>query len=452
MRHPSRSFSLSAAALIACSGVVLAEVPVGWTFEIQCRSSLDSGIPAFNLPFPSSLSSQYVSLGEDGGVAIRAFLGGEEGVFYGKDGVGGIIFSQLSPLDPIWSTTLDLRNGMIAIEQGGFGDGAELYDTSGNLLNTFTIGGAEGVAGFSGVTLTSDGAICYKADFGATGDKMMIDQFKDMGRVQESVANTFDGLYSFLFAPEINDSRQVVTNTIPATGASRRIVRIEPDIGTQTVAETGAEYNSFVNSTAIAQDGSAGYTARRNSDSVWQVNHWDGTTGVTTMIADGTDADIQNGSFANFPPVVNSNGWVAFRATDEANDSTAIWVGDGENLVKLIEYDQMIATDLGDLPLGFDFGSGPGKQVTSGVIDINDQGQIAFSAFLRNGTVGVFVATPVLECIADLNGDHETDFADISLFLAGFTGMDPVSDINGDGEYDFIDISLFLESFTAGCP
>ena len=452
MRHPLRSRSLSASALVVCSGLAFAEVPTGWTFEIQCRSSLDAGIPPLNLPFPSSLSSQYVSLGEDGGVAIRAFLGGSEGVFYGKDGTGGIIFSQLSPGDPIWSTTLDLRNGMISIEQGGFDDGAELYDINGNLLNIFTIGGAEGVAGFSGVTLTSDGAICYKADFGATGDKMMIDQFKDMGRVQESIANTFSGLYSFLFAPEINDSRQVVTNTIPVSGASRRIVRVEPDHGTETIAETGATYNSFVNSTAIAQDGSAGFTARRTSDSIWQVNHWDGTTRVTTPIADGNNADIQNSSFANFPPVVNSNGWVAFRATDEANDSTAIWVGDGDNLVKLIEYDQMIMTDLGELPLGFDFGGSPGKQVTSGVIDINDQGQVAFSAFLRNGTVAVFVATPDAGCVADLTGDGNADFLDISAFISGYTGMDPIADLNNDGNYDFLDISAFLAAYAKGCP
>ena len=435
------------------AGTTLAGVPTEWTFELQCRSSLDENTPAFNLPHPSLLSSQYVSLGEDGAVAIRTVLDGSEGVFYGKGGEGGVIFSAPAPLDPVWSTTLDLRNGMIAIEMGGFDDGAQLYDTAGNLLRDFVPGGSEGTSGFSGVTLTSDGAICYRGDFGFTSDKVVIDEFIDDVRTQTRVTDTSSGSYSFLFAPEINDGLQVVSNTIPQSGPSRRIVRFDtlslPAIPT-TVAETGGIWSSFVNSTAIAQSGDVAFSARRTSDSIWVVNHWDGTT--TTPIADGTNSDIQNSSFVNFPPVVNSNGWVAFRASDIANDSTAIWVGDGDNLVKLIEYDQLIETDLGPLALGLNFGGLDGKQVTSGVIDINDQGQVAFSAFLRNGTIGVFVATPVESCLADLTGDGLLDFFDVSDFLDAFGAMKPAADFTGDGLYDFFDVSDFLDAFGAGCP
>ena len=436
--------------ICAVSGMAQGQVPTEWTFELQCRSSLDNATPAFNLPFPSSLSSQYVSIGEDGDVAIRVFYGSSEGIFYGQDGAGGIIFSAPSPGDSIWSTTLDLRNGMIAIEQGGFSDGAELYDTAGTLLENFTIGGSEGIAGFGGVTLTSDGAICYTADFGATGDKLMIDEFIDGVRTQNSIANTYDGNYSFLFAPEINDSRQVVLGTIPVSGPSRRIVRFDSMGVPTTVAETGAMWNSFVNSTAIAQNGDVAFSARRTSGSIWEVNRWDGAS--MTMIADGADETIQNGSFANFPPVVNSNGWVAFRASDTAFDSTAIWVGDGESLVKLIEFDQEIMTDLGMLPLGVDFGGLTGKQVTSGVIDINDAGQVAFSAFLRNGTVGVFVATPVMGCAADLTGEGALNFLDVSAFLDAFGNQDPVADFEADGSFNFLDVSAFLAAFGKGCP
>ncbi|MFK7758899.1 MAG: GC-type dockerin domain-anchored protein [Phycisphaerales bacterium] len=438
---------------VLCGGVVagsaVSQVPSEWVIELQCRSSLDSSTPAFNLPFPSSLSSQYVSIGEAGDVAIRVFLGGSEGVFYGSEGVGGVIFSATAA-DPVWSTTLDLRNGMIAIEQGGFGDGAELYDTAGNLIETFTIGGSEGVAGFGGVTLTSDGAICYRADFGATGDKLMVDEFLMGGRVQTSIANTFDGNYSFLFAPEINDARQVVTNTIPLSGPSRRIVQIDSLGSTTTVAETGGVWSSFVNSTAIAQNGDVAFSARRSAGSIWETVRWDGD-GYTT-IADGNNEDIVNGSFANFPPAVSSNGWVVLRATDQANDSTAVWVGDGESLIKLVSYDQMVETDLGMLAFGFDFGGTTGKQVTSGVVDINDAGQVAFSAFLRNGTVGVFVATPVFACSADLTGEGDLNFLDVSAFLAAFGAGDSSADFEADGNFNFLDVSAFLSAFAAGCP
>ncbi len=49
-------------------------------------------------------------------------------------------------------------------------------------------------------------------------------------------------------------------------------------------------------------------------------------------------------------------------------------------------------------------------------------------------------------CPADLNGDGEVDFVDISFFVNNQT------DMNGDTNFDFVDISLFVAAFTAGCP
>lgn len=435
--------------LVANSSSALAQVPTDWAFELQCRSSVDSGIATFNLPFPSSLSSQYVSIGDAGDVAMRVILGGSEGVFYGQNGSGSVIFSATA-VDPVWSSTIDLRNGMIAIEMGNFGDGAQLYDTSGALLHDFVIGGPQGVSGFNGVTLTSDGALCFRGDFGSE-DKLITDEFIGGVRTQALIADTFSGDYSFLFAPEINDARQVLTNTIPETGPSRRIVRFD-SLGIPTIiAETGGMWNAFVNSTAISQNGDAAFSARRSTGSIWEVNHWDGS--AITMIASGDDADISNSSIANFPPVVNSNGWVAFRATDGTHASTALWVGDGDSLAKLIEWDQIIETDLGPIALGFDFGGDTGRQLLNGVIDINDAGQVAFAAFLRNGTIGVFVATPMMDiCQADLTGDGLLNFFDVSAFLSAFTANDPIADFTGDGLYNFFDVSAFLSAFGAGCP
>lgn len=438
-----------AGAVCVWAGVSLAEVPTSWDIQLQARSTLDSDVPGYNLPYPSSLSSQYVSIDEDGAVAIRAVLSGQEGIFYGKDGVGSIIVTASAGGDPFWSPIIDLRHGLIGIEQGSFSDGAYLYAIDGSLVRAFNAGGPEGVSGFSGVTVTSDGALCYRGDFGFSVDKVVIDEYIDNTRTQTLVTDTTSG-YSFLFAPEINDTRQVLLKTLPSSGPSQRIVRFEPNGSATTVAETGSMFNSFVNSTAIAQDGGAAFSARRTGDSIWQVTHWDGTSLIT--IAEGSNPDISNSSLANFPPVVNDNGVVAFRATDIAFDSTALWVGDGTDLVKLIEYDQVIKTDLGPIQLGFDFGGGTGRQVMNGVVDINNNGQVAFAAFLRNGTIGVFVATPGATCLADLSGDGVLDFFDVSAFLGAYNAMDPAADFTGDGSFDFFDVSAFLNAFNAGCP
>lgn len=51
---------------------------------------------------------------------------------------------------------------------------------------------------------------------------------------------------------------------------------------------------------------------------------------------------------------------------------------------------------------------------------------------------------------ADINGDGELDFFDISAFLTLFANQDPIGDFNTDGEWDFFDISAFLTAFSAG--
>lgn len=51
---------------------------------------------------------------------------------------------------------------------------------------------------------------------------------------------------------------------------------------------------------------------------------------------------------------------------------------------------------------------------------------------------------------ADLSGDGEVDFFDVSLFLTAFNNQDPIADTNGDGNHNFFDISLFLNQFNDG--
>lgn len=55
-------------------------------------------------------------------------------------------------------------------------------------------------------------------------------------------------------------------------------------------------------------------------------------------------------------------------------------------------------------------------------------------------------------CPADLNGDAQLDFLDISMFLSAYASSNPTADLNNDGQYDFLDISSFLTSYSGGCP
>lgn len=68
------------------------------------------------------------------------------------------------------------------------------------------------------------------------------------------------------------------------------------------------------------------------------------------------------------------------------------------------------------------------------------------------GTATIVAAGTVPACAADLNGDGELNFFDVSAFLGAFAAMDPAADMNGDGLYNFFDVSAFLAAFAAGCP
>jgi hypothetical protein len=55
-------------------------------------------------------------------------------------------------------------------------------------------------------------------------------------------------------------------------------------------------------------------------------------------------------------------------------------------------------------------------------------------------------------CPADLNGDGNLNFLDVSAFLAAFGAQDPIADFTGEGSFNFLDVSAFLQAYGLGCP
>lgn len=58
---------------------------------------------------------------------------------------------------------------------------------------------------------------------------------------------------------------------------------------------------------------------------------------------------------------------------------------------------------------------------------------------------------PGCVCSADLNGDGELNFFDVSVFLQAYTNQQPLADINEDGVFNFFDVSQFIDAYGAGC-
>jgi hypothetical protein len=69
---------------------------------------------------------------------------------------------------------------------------------------------------------------------------------------------------------------------------------------------------------------------------------------------------------------------------------------------------------------------------------------------LPTGTFSI--ASVAVPCQADLNGDGDLNFIDVSQFLLAYGAGDPVADFSGDGVFNFLDVSSFLIAYGAGCP
>ena len=59
---------------------------------------------------------------------------------------------------------------------------------------------------------------------------------------------------------------------------------------------------------------------------------------------------------------------------------------------------------------------------------------------------------PDLSCPADLTGEGDLNFLDVSAFLSAFGNQDPTADFEADGNFNFLDVSAFLAAFGSGCP
>ncbi len=96
----------------------------------------------------------------------------------------------------------------------------------------------------------------------------------------------------------------------------------------------------------------------------------------------------------------------------------------------------------------------PTSDFISWTPDAADAGDYYYTCLVLShaGMTGKIVIAAPPACPADLTGDGDLNFFDVSAFLGAFSTMDPSADFTGDGMYNFFDVSAFLAAFTAGCP
>lgn len=127
-------------------------------------------------------------------------------------------------------------------------------------------------------------------------------------------------------------------------------------------------------------------------------------------------------------------------------------VGTGSEVINLADQDDFFSTIDGTLT------------ALDGTVTLNSTLPIDASTPLVDGdgnTLGTLNVTGTATivatgtgptCPADLTGDGNLDFFDISAFLGAFSAMDPIADFDNNGVYNFFDVSAYLNAFTSGCP
>ncbi len=141
--------------------------------------------------------------------------------------------------------------------------------------------------------------------------------------------------------------------------------------------------------------------------------------------------------------------WFSFSTTGNWNDSHVLLYASNDDGVTWTEFGSLYRTNGGWSYFRFDF---------EPWVETSDEMRVRFVAHdsSDDGILEVAIDDIQIDRIgcppspADLNGDGELNFFDVSAFLVAYQSMDPIADFNTDGEWDFFDVSLFLEIFLDG--
>ena len=393
-----------------------------------------------------------------------------------------------------------IRDGVLYLREGD-----ALDEPEGASIDSFDSVNVN-ILGDSGWNFFLDGTGGSNDDSGIYLNTDLIIQESDISEAPEFSPGT---IYIGFFEVKINDADAMLVvasvddPNIPTT-VDRALVVISSDAQsemvfakegdtlpgqTETVADFGTSWSRFDFTNAGDIMFFADLTGDSAADGVFYLNN-------TLLAQEGSPAPIEGRNWQTLsskPLDVNNSGAYVFRGNldgDTADDEVII-----KNGVKFVQEDTLPAiapftlenfgtsapvliTDDGDVVWYGDWNN-PDTGVDTGiflndtllvqegvtVIDgqvvgpiarledclrASDNGRyIIFEATLADGTNGAFLIE--IGCAGDLDGDGDTDQADLGILLAdwGCTGGDCAGDLDGDGDTDQADLGILLADW--GC-
>tara|TARA_R110000744_G_scaffold364411_1_gene472942 strand:- start:261 stop:1583 length:1323 start_codon:yes stop_codon:yes gene_type:complete len=199
-------------------------------------------------------------------------------------------------------------------------------------------------------------------------------------------------------------------------------------------ASDAAQFDFFGDAVAIS--GTTAIVGARGSGSAYIFNTTTGQELFKLTAADGEEGD-------RFGFSVAISGTTALVGADYDDDAAgSVYAFDtttGQQLYKLVASDGAMDDVFGNAV------AISGTTALVGARYDDDAGDASGSAYFFN-------LTGTESCRADLTGEGDLNFLDVSAYLAAFGAGDLAADFTGEGDFNFLDVSAFLAAFAAGCP
>ncbi len=390
-RHHVLPRSLLLACAIGMSVSVVAQpFPIYQEFELQARSNLLVNDNGFNLPPGSSFNSITPTINDDRWVAFPVQVVAHEGnpsqfgtgIWHGRNAIGGIVHrhdggAEISPEIAINS----FGEVVYRLRPGPSNHQAWLYSpTLGSVAQISTLPLTPTI--ISNLSLSNDGVIGYQ---GQAGNGRYFASTVVFASPPDSVVHVYDreldanSPYDYLYSPTMNGHRIIAGKVHVEDDDTKNEIRLFHSDGTsELVAATqnldpDSPYIRFDNSLDINDANVIAVVVRLaegNARAVYRIGN--GEAVEIARVGVGPITDIQF-----FRPAINDSGLVAFRASDAQGQ--AVYVGDGEKLVRVIGRGDRIETDRGLAQIG----QHDNSAVFGGAPGLNNFGDVVVAAGLH---------------------------------------------------------------------
>ena len=406
------------------TSIVRAEVPTYSTFELQARANFcanPSG--SFNLQCNVFFANATPVINDSGQVTMKLdVVGSSQGIWFGGAASGAIAYT--SPSDASLSDPWLNNAGYLVFPQTfSPNNGIKYYDSvaqeSGHLTTQ-----PFGATSWGSLAVNNAGEVGYRATFpngqayySYAGPSSVLVHALEAGLEASSP-------YSFLFSPAFNDNRQIAAHV--RLGSAGQTGNSQPDqirifnsdgssvlIAEDVDSNAQSPYTGFDSSRpALTDDGRVAFLANlvAGGRGVFLSDGKTTTTIATTTSGQGISI------IEFFPPHVNNDGLVVFRAQQPGN-LDAVFVGDGTTLRRVVGEHDIVPTDQG--PGRID--QNDNSLTFGGSVTINSNGDVAFHCTLTpqdNNQIewgsGIFIAYADPDSVpGDITGNGIVDVDDL---------------------------------------